>query len=111
VGRNLWSVLRHLKWCIGRYLSGRVYDCTDTYAVPRHFWIDALCINQVDTTQRNHQVYAMGQTYSEARLVIAWLGVRSPPDVEIAMVEIVVSLRHMTQLSPFYVCLFRRASY
>lgn len=37
-------------------------------------WIDALCINQNSTIERNHQVARMGEIYSHARNVIAWLG-------------------------------------
>lgn len=40
----------------------------------RKLWIDAICINQTDTTERNHQVQQMGEIYSRAREVIAWLG-------------------------------------
>jgi hypothetical protein len=37
-------------------------------------WIDALCINQADTKEKNHQVQQMGQIYLKAKLVIAWFG-------------------------------------
>lgn len=39
-----------------------------------HFWIDAICINQDDTFERNHQVNLMGSIYSQAALVLSWLG-------------------------------------
>ena len=39
----------------------------------RVMWIDAICINQSDVLERNHQVHPMGQIYSEAQHVIAWL--------------------------------------
>ncbi|EME48347.1 hypothetical protein DOTSEDRAFT_67423 [Dothistroma septosporum NZE10] len=42
------------------------------------FWIDALCINQDDTLERNHQVQQMGQVYSSALVVYSWLGQASP---------------------------------
>ena len=38
------------------------------------FWIDAVCINQADTSERNHQVRLMRDIYSQAEEVIAWLG-------------------------------------
>ena len=41
---------------------------------PRALWVDAICINQEDTSERNHQVQIMSKIYSEARLVIIWLG-------------------------------------
>jgi hypothetical protein len=37
-------------------------------------WVDALCINQNDTDERNNQVPLMGTLYSEAKEVIIWLG-------------------------------------
>jgi hypothetical protein len=38
------------------------------------FWVDALCINQADVLERNHQVNLMSRIYSQARLVLVWLG-------------------------------------
>lgn len=40
----------------------------------RVVWIDALCINQDDLKEREHQVRRMANIYSRARKVIAWLG-------------------------------------
>lgn len=40
----------------------------------RDLWIDALCINQRDVIERNHQVNQMSRIYSLATNVIAWLG-------------------------------------
>lgn len=37
-------------------------------------WIDALCIDQNNVQERNHQVGIMGQIYRRADMVIAWLG-------------------------------------
>lgn len=42
------------------------------------FWIDALCINQLDLSERNHQVEQMGRIYSRALAVHAWLGIIPP---------------------------------
>ncbi|KAN0095984.1 Heterokaryon incompatibility protein (HET) domain containing protein [Hyaloscypha variabilis] len=38
-------------------------------------WADAICINQTDTTERNHQVQHKGEVYSIARYTIIYLGV------------------------------------
>lgn len=38
------------------------------------FWIDALCIDQQDTQERNHQVAWMVQVFSSAEVVYVWLG-------------------------------------
>lgn len=38
------------------------------------YWIDALCIDQQNTSERNHQVAKMGSIYSRADYVHVWLG-------------------------------------
>ena len=43
-------------------------------------WIDALCINQDDTGERQEQVAIMGQVYAFAQEVIVWLGPASVLD-------------------------------
>src|SRR5438552_3565789 len=37
-------------------------------------WADALCINQDSEAEKIHQVRAMGDIYSRAEAVMAWLG-------------------------------------
>ncbi|KAK0619708.1 heterokaryon incompatibility protein-domain-containing protein [Immersiella caudata] len=39
-----------------------------------HIWIDALCINQCDTLEKNSQVPLMARIYSQAENVLIWLG-------------------------------------
>lgn len=41
---------------------------------PGLWWIDAICINQADTEEKNHQVALMRYIYEEASQVYAWLG-------------------------------------
>ena len=41
---------------------------------PRCLWIDALCIDQEDTTEQASQVQHMGEVYRQARSVVVWLG-------------------------------------
>jgi hypothetical protein len=38
------------------------------------FWIDAVCIDQDKTAERNQQVGQMGLIYSSAATVLTWLG-------------------------------------
>jgi len=38
------------------------------------FWVDAVCINQSDPAEKNVQIPLMGQIYSQAAAVFAWLG-------------------------------------
>lgn len=65
---NLRSALYHLR------LEGR----------ERVLWIDALCINQRDINERNHQVRQMGNIYQSASKVVIWLG-EADDSSEVAM--------------------------
>ncbi|KAH7384948.1 heterokaryon incompatibility protein-domain-containing protein [Cadophora sp. MPI-SDFR-AT-0126] len=57
VTENLWRALRLLRY--------------EQSALP--LWVDALCINQTDDTERSSQVRQMGRIYQRASCVIAWL--------------------------------------
>ena len=37
-------------------------------------WVDAICIDQMSTEEKNHQVRMMGKIFSQAEEVISWLG-------------------------------------
>lgn len=41
---------------------------------PTYFWIDAICINQENVHERNHQVRMMKEIYTQATEVYVWLG-------------------------------------
>jgi hypothetical protein len=58
VTRNLHSFLSH----------NRHLDKT------RAIWVDAICINQADVSERSAQVRLMGSIYSKAATVLVWLG-------------------------------------
>jgi hypothetical protein len=45
----------------------------------RVIWIDAICIDQSNTTERNHQVRIMSSIYSSASQVLAFLGSQGSP--------------------------------
>jgi hypothetical protein len=49
-------------------------------------WIDALCIDQENVIERNHQVQQMGEIFSRASNVLAWLG--SNRTIEIYFAEV-----------------------
>ncbi|MCJ1451337.1 hypothetical protein MMC28_001673 [Mycoblastus sanguinarius] len=51
---------------------------------PRTLWIDAICINQKDTDEQNHQVSLMAKVYSRATNVCVWLG-ESSKDSDLAL--------------------------
>ena len=40
----------------------------------RILWCDAVCIDQTDNRERNHQVTLMGRIYAKAKRVLVWLG-------------------------------------
>jgi Heterokaryon incompatibility protein (HET) len=67
VTANLAAALRHVKqhW-------QQQYPDRD----PNSFrlWVDAISINQKDIQERNQQVQLMGSIYSQAELVLSWLG-------------------------------------
>ena len=43
-------------------------------------WADALCINQIDDTERTHQVGLMGEIYRNSSETIIWLGEQTDKD-------------------------------
>jgi len=47
---------------------------TNSDSCKEYIWIDAICINQADTTERGSQIGLMRDIYSSAKSVIAWLG-------------------------------------
>lgn len=58
VGDNLWRFLRAAR--------------SAGFAHP--MWIDAICINQIDTKEKNHQVNRMREIYSGTARTFVWLG-------------------------------------
>ena len=44
----------------------------------RTLWIDAICINQADISERSQQVRFMPHIYARAQTVLVWLGSPSP---------------------------------
>ena len=45
----------------------------------KHFWIDAISIDQNQTSERSHQVGLMGEIFKAAERVVVWLGKMEPP--------------------------------
>jgi hypothetical protein len=54
---------------------------------PRILWIDALCINQKDVSEKEKQVGMMGTIFERAQNVVVWLGSESE-DSNLAMTTI-----------------------
>jgi hypothetical protein len=66
IRRNLLHALQHLRHAV-EYSS----------LEKRMLWIDAICIDQQNVGERNHQVSQMGEIYSNAQRVVIWLGLAS----------------------------------
>ncbi|EPE27592.1 hypothetical protein GLAREA_04383 [Glarea lozoyensis ATCC 20868] len=66
VRENLWNALHSLR----------------TKDEERIFWIDALCINQRNVDERNHQVAQMARIYSGCTRCIAWVGKEDMPGTD-----------------------------
>ncbi|KAI1435777.1 heterokaryon incompatibility protein-domain-containing protein [Xylaria sp. CBS 124048] len=58
IGENLNSALRHLR-------------CVE---IERRLWIDAICINQDDLSEKGDQVLLMREIYRGSQCVLVWLG-------------------------------------
>ncbi|KUJ23954.1 HET-domain-containing protein [Mollisia scopiformis] len=61
VSQNLFAALR------------QIYDQRTTGS-PLKLWVDAICINQSDNVEKSHQVLLMRDIYSQANIVLAWIG-------------------------------------
>jgi len=62
IRKNLYTFFTEFRKCCGKTPSDQ------------YLWIDQLCIDQSNTSERNHQVQMMSDIYSKATSVIAWLG-------------------------------------
>jgi hypothetical protein len=59
---NLYNALRYLR----------------STEVERSIWVDAICINQNDISERNAQLKLMPYIYTRAQTVVVWLGLGIP---------------------------------
>ena len=53
-------------------------------------WVDALCIDQANTSERNHQVQQMGSIYRDANAMISWLGQGNASAAQFMQIAIVL---------------------
>ncbi|KAH8682699.1 heterokaryon incompatibility protein-domain-containing protein [Xylariales sp. PMI_506] len=49
----------------------------------RTIWVDAVCINQADPTEKNHQIPLMSRLYESAEAVVIWLGEPGSGDLQL----------------------------
>ncbi len=85
VTRNLYDLLNHWR-------GWRLEIETATILL----WVDALCINQDDVLERNHQVGLMGRIYNEAPVVMTWVG--TPDDDAWTAFKLIHRLRPIVEL-------------
>ncbi|RSM07899.1 hypothetical protein CDV31_008391 [Fusarium ambrosium] len=78
VTQNLHDFL--LEWRRSRLLAANPYNQL-TMALreggllaPSKLWVDAICINQSDLSEKTAQISIMGRIYSQAHKVVIWLG-------------------------------------
>jgi hypothetical protein len=72
VRQNLWEFLRTVS---DKKEKSNVSDESLRISTCYYdLWVDALCIDQTNEKEKNHQVQQMGQIYKGATEVIAWLG-------------------------------------
>ncbi|KAI1274418.1 heterokaryon incompatibility protein-domain-containing protein [Xylaria sp. FL0933] len=93
VGDNLWSFL-----CVQSSIITQ----------PTSFWIDAICIDQSNVHERNHQVGLMKQIYANATKVYVWLG-QEAENSDIAMRFVTAqALKPLRSRGPGYYPLWTR---
>lgn len=67
---NLAAALRSIQL----HLSPASASEGESLDLPQYLWADALCINQTDLVEKGQQVLMMDRIYTQASLVISWLG-------------------------------------
>ncbi|KAF8860423.1 hypothetical protein BDZ45DRAFT_567751, partial [Acephala macrosclerotiorum] len=75
-GKEIWTVVDGLEVPVRPKLFEALIHLRHRDRI-RTLWIDALCIDQNNILEKNHQVMKMSQIYSAATYVIVWLGVES----------------------------------
>ncbi|KAJ4015519.1 hypothetical protein NW752_006979 [Fusarium irregulare] len=79
VGEQVFQATRNLHNILDRLIESRLNQ---------PLWIDALCINQQDQDERASQVAMMGDIYSDAEYVLAFLSPESEPfDIGLDYIE------------------------
>lgn len=73
IGQNLSNFLHHAAQHLKDDRHG-IFKKTTGVEYSGCLWIDAMCINQQDDEEKGRQVSIMDQIYSNASVVLAWLG-------------------------------------
>jgi hypothetical protein len=86
---NLWDFLNTVS-----IMSANKHSSSNRWY--NALWIDALCIDQENSLERNHQVQQMGQIYADAAQVVVWMGV----DADLTALFRSIDTRYTTSRSP-----------
>jgi len=73
VRKNLWQALWYIRPINSGVPNSNIGENV-TAENTTWIWIDALCIDQQNNSERNHQVRVMGKIYEMAVEVLVWLG-------------------------------------
>lgn len=65
IGTQMFDVMSNAWWAL-HYLR--------RYYLESYIWLDAICINQTNYSEKNLQVECMGNIFSKAKEVVCWLG-------------------------------------
>jgi hypothetical protein len=79
------------------YISGSRFDVTinlhsalsqlRNHSIERVLWIDAVCIDQENQAEKEHQIQSMAKIYGQANRVVVWLG-EAADDSDLVIEEI-----------------------
>lgn len=70
-------LVNHKSFFVGRNLYDFLWELASRPEAFCSFWIDAICINQVDLDEKSVQVQHMGDVYARGEKTVIWLGPRT----------------------------------
>ncbi|KAE9971114.1 hypothetical protein BLS_004627 [Venturia inaequalis] len=73
-----------------------------SFQLTHWLWIDAICIDQTNVIERNHQVELMGDIYGLAQDVLVWLG--DAADESDYIMEIIQQIKSVSPYIPWKCC-------
>ncbi|RDL30409.1 uncharacterized protein BP5553_10287 [Venustampulla echinocandica] len=94
VRENLYQALRALRRSLEEVISTGHLGPLSKPFTSSYFWVDAICIDQANVLERNHQVNLMSRIYSQASTVAVWLG----PETE----DSALAMKHLSNKVRFH---------
>ncbi|KAK0701329.1 ankyrin repeat-containing domain protein [Lasiosphaeris hirsuta] len=76
-GTHLYETLISINSRVQTHVTQNLHDALmhlRDRSLERILWVDTICINQADDTEKGHQVRFMAEIYAHASRVIVWLG-------------------------------------